>query len=209
MRLDQMIEGNDTVLRHVASEREKNALVVVSPMARQAIKKEILPQLEESINDAADIDDLTEQTKEAIEAGFQAKNPVYTRLISYKSIDQSDSQYLADLLTVMDEWARKTKESLEKKDEKDEKGQNKPEEIKVKVEVESDINVKTDSPDGVEVSVTKPDASEEAEEAAEGEAPEMPYADIPDQKGQTAEREEDVSTGSPAMLLFDLKDLRL
>jgi hypothetical protein len=193
-----MIEGNDSVLKHLASEREKEALLIVSPMARLAIKKEVLPQLEESVNAVGDVDALTKQTKEAIKSAFLAKSPAYTSLVSYKSIDQSDTQYLEDLLHVMDEWSRKTTERLEKDSEKDE--ETKPQEVTVKVEVESDINVKTDtSGPGVEVEVSKPDEPEEAVEEP------MPYTPREEEKIEEQEDE----AGAPAVMFFDLKDLRL
>ena len=106
MRLDQLITGNDTVQKHVASDREKQALLVVSPKARAAVHKEILPQLEEGVTSAKVAEELCESTKEQLDQSFKSKDEVYTRLILYKSIDQSDDQYLRDLKIVMDEWAQ-------------------------------------------------------------------------------------------------------
>jgi len=145
MRLEQLIQGDDSVQQHVASEREKHALEAVSPMARRAIEKEVLPQLDDSVTSAKDIEELAKSTKDDIEAAFKAKSEIYTRLIQYKSIDQSDDQFLDDLMHVMDEWAEKTQKVLEEGKPTD------PGEVKVKVEVESDINVKTEGGDNVEV----------------------------------------------------------
>lgn len=150
MRLDQLISGNDTVQKHVASDREKQALVVVSPMARTAIKREILPQLDDAVTSAKVAAELASSAKAQIEHGFKHKDEVYTRLISYKSIDQSDNQFLRDLLIVMDEWLEKTKSSLNEKTVSTDKG-----EITVKVEVESgsedepeiEIKESSDEPD--------------------------------------------------------------
>ena len=36
--------------------------------------------------------------------------------MSYKSIDQSDSQFLRDLLVVMDEWARSKEQDFKEKE---------------------------------------------------------------------------------------------
>jgi hypothetical protein len=139
MRLEQLITGNDEVQQHVASEREKQALVAVSPMARRAIKLEILPQIEESVISVEAAEELCADTKRAIEAAFSYKNPLYTRLVSHKGIEQGDSQYLADLLLVMDEWLRNTKARLEddkKEDESDEKAESEKQEVEVTVKVE-------------------------------------------------------------------------
>lgn len=150
MRLEQLIEGNDSVQQHVASERQKNALVAVSPMARRAIKQEILPQIEESVLSIESVDDLGDSTKRSIEAAFSYKNEIYTRLISYKGIDQSDNQFLEDLLVVMDEWMRNTKATLKAGD--DEEAAAAPvaekQQVEVTVKVEADpVQVKDTSSD--------------------------------------------------------------
>lgn len=111
MRLGPLISGNDSLQRLVAGGRE--ALLVVSPKARAAIRAEILPQVEDGIFSIESLDELLVSTKQAIDAAFSAKTPIYTRLVSYKSIDQSDSQFLEDLLYVMDEWARHQRSALE------------------------------------------------------------------------------------------------
>lgn len=136
MRLEQLIQGDDSVQRHVASEREKQALVAVSPMARKAIKQEILPQIEESVISVEGAEELCEETKRAIEAAFSYKNELYTRLIQYKGIDQSDTQFCDDLLVVMDEWLRGTKATLRDKDEKDEEMSSSKQQVEVTVKVE-------------------------------------------------------------------------
>lgn len=196
MRLGPLIEGNDTVLKHVASEREKNALVMVSPMAREAIKKEILPQLEESITSVNAIDELAEQTKDAIEVGFQQKSPVYTRLIGYKSIDQSDTQFLQDLLHVMDEWGRKTKETLSQG------GKDGPEEVKVKVQVDTEVKVQTEGEDdNVSVDVKLPQNV-----TLEDQGDDIQESDI--QLKETHD-EPDVAINEAVDLLFDLGLFRM
>jgi hypothetical protein len=150
VRLDQLLEGNDSVQQHVASEREKQALIAVSPMARRAIKQEILPQIEESVISVDSVEEMGNSTKRSIEAAFSYKNEVYTRLISYKGIDQSDPQFLDDLLVVMDEWMRNTKAALEADDDSkdDEKGAPEPQQVEVKVKVEGEpVQVKDTSSD--------------------------------------------------------------
>lgn len=141
MRLGPFISGNDSLQRLVATEREKLGLLVVSPMARLAIEKEVLPQLEDLISDEVDIDELRDATKDEIKTGFNGKSQVYNRLISYKSIDQSDSQFLEDMLHVMDEWAEKTKRVL---DDGDGDRDGKQDEVKVKIHVDSEVAVKVD-----------------------------------------------------------------
>jgi len=141
MRLEQIITGNDEVQQHVASEREKQALVAVSPMARKAIQLEILPQIEESILSVEGAEEMCADTKRAIEAAFSHKNQLYTRLVSHKGIEQGDNQYLTDLLLVMDEWLRNTKahledEEREDEDEDDEKAESEKQEVEVTVKVE-------------------------------------------------------------------------
>jgi hypothetical protein len=162
MRLEQLIQGNDSVRQMVATEREKEALLLVSPYARSAIKKEILPQLEESIGSKSDVKDLHEHVVKDIEEAFRLKNPTYTGLIKYKSIDQSDAQFLTDLIAVMDEWQRKTEESLSSgSSESTDSAAPAPgvQEVKVKLEVESDVDVKVkpQNTDAVKVEVKKPE----------------------------------------------------
>jgi hypothetical protein len=136
MRLDQFIQGNDVVQQHVAAERGKQALTAVSPMARRAIGLEIIPQIEESVTSVEVAEELCESTKRSIEAAFSYKNEIYTRLISYKSIDQSDQQYLEDCLIVMDEWLRSTKSSLHG-GEKEESPSAEKQQVEVTIKVES------------------------------------------------------------------------
>jgi hypothetical protein len=136
VRLEQLIQGDDSVQQHVASEREKQGLLAVSPMARKAIKQEILPQIEESVISVEGAEDLCAETKQAIEAAFSYKNQLYTRLIQYKGIEQSDSQFCSDLLVVMDEWLRKTKATLEDKSESSSSSEKQEVEVTVKVESE-------------------------------------------------------------------------
>jgi len=155
MRLEQFIQGGDSVQQHVASEREKTALLAVSPLARKAIEQEVLPQLDAAVTSVGVIDDLGKTTKEGIEAAFKGKTEIYTRLIQYKSIDQSDEQFLDDLLHVMDEWVTKSKNLL------DDGPPAAPHEMKVKIEVESEVNVKTETGKGVEIEVKDTSSGEE------------------------------------------------
>jgi hypothetical protein len=138
VRLGPLITGNDSLQRLVTADREKQSLLVVSPMARRAIEREVLPQLEHSLTSASAIDELRDSTKSEIQAGFKSKDQIYTRLSGYKSIDQSDSQFLDDLLQVLDEWAESMKRSL-----KDDDG-GKTDEVKVKIHVDSEVAVKVD-----------------------------------------------------------------
>jgi hypothetical protein len=149
VQLGPLIEGNDSVQQHVASEREKQALVAVSPMARRAIQQEIIPQLDESVLSADGVDELGSSAKRSIEAAFSYKNELYTRLIQYKTIDQSDTQFLDDLLIVMDEWVRNTKAVLEAGDDKaDAAPAAETQQVEVKVKVEGDaVQVKDTSSD--------------------------------------------------------------
>ena len=112
MRLGTLITENSSVQEHAKSGQSKTALIALSPYARKAVQQEILPQLEESVLSESMVDELCEETKLAIQAAFSYKNPVYNRLIGYKTIDQSDEQFRDDLLVVMDEWSRATKRAL-------------------------------------------------------------------------------------------------
>lgn len=183
MRLDAHITGNDEVQRLVASEREKRALLAVSPMARKAIKLEVLPQIEESVLSVESAESLCADTKRAIEAAFSYKNPLYTRLISHKGIEQSDSQYLRDLLLVMDEWLRNTRASLERgsKKERPEAGESDKQEVEVTVKVEA-----------------KPEPEPEVQLATE---PELRLEFEPDASPDTGQ----VELGSEPELRFDLE----
>jgi len=149
MHLKDLIEENsakgsqhDQLQRLVAAGREKAAFELVAPEAREAVKEEIVPQIEESVTGIDVLDGLVEQAKGQIVQGFKAKNTTYTRLIRYKSIDQSDAQYETDLLSALGEWERTTRELLISGNEP---GEEKPQEVKVKVEIEgADDVVETD-----------------------------------------------------------------
>lgn len=159
MRLGPLIEGNDAVQQHVAAEREKQALTAVSPLARRAIKSEILPQIEESVISIESAEELCTSTKRSIEAAFSYKNEIYTRLIQYKTIDQSDQQFLGDLLIVMDEWVRGIKARFEA-DSSEDTAKAGPQEIEVTVKVETEtetpVQVK-DTSSGEEIAVNPDD----------------------------------------------------
>ena len=149
MHLKDLIEENskegsqhDQLQRLVASEREKAAFELVAPQAREAVYAEIVPQIEERITSIDVLDGLVEQAKDQIIEGFKSKDPTYTRLIRYKSIDQSDQQYETDLLAAMSEWARTTRETLLAGKEP---GEQDKQEVTVKVEIEgADDVVETD-----------------------------------------------------------------
>lgn len=144
MKLDQLIQGNEVVQRHVAAERQKQALTAVSPMARRAIHLEILPQIEEGITSIDGAEEISKSTKQSIQEAFSFKNEIYTRLISYKSIDQSDQQFLDDLFIVMDEWLRSTKATLEGEQPENRKVEEKPQAVE---KVEITLKVETNTPD--------------------------------------------------------------
>lgn len=166
MRIDQLITGNDEVQQHVASERQKQGLVAVSPMARKAIRLEILPQIEESVFSVKAAEDMCADTKRAIEAAFSYKNPLYTRLISYKGIEQSDGQFLTDLKVVMDEWLRGIKARLE--DEKDEQT-----EAEVVVQESGKAPSSKDQEVNVDVNVNVNGQEQEAKTETSGDAEEI------------------------------------
>lgn len=147
MRLEELIKGNDEVQQHVASEREKKALVAVSPMARKAIRQEILPQIEESVISVESAEDLCDSTKRSIEAAFSFKNEIYNRLIQYKTIDQSDTQFLDDLLLVMDEWLRGTKTRLADNDAEEGAESSETATAPEKQQVEVTVKVETEDSD--------------------------------------------------------------
>lgn len=162
MRLGPLIEGNDAVQQHVAAEREKQALTAVSPMARRAIQQEILPQIEESVISADSAEELCNSTKRSIEAAFSYKNEIYTRLIQYKTIDQSDQQFLSDLLIVMDEWLRSTRAKIDAGDAVedeggDDKGGKQEVEVTVKVEAEPEPVQLKDTSSGEQLEITPGD----------------------------------------------------
>lgn len=158
MHLEAFLKGNDTVLRHFSAERVAAGLVV-SPMARRAIEQEVLPQLDASVTSVAAVSDLLSSAKAEIEDAFKGKTTTYTRLVSYKSIDQSDTQFLEDLLRVLDEWAVRTKSTLADGDEGDD------DEVKLKIHVDNEIAVTVDDADSpVSVEVDTKTASEDETE---------------------------------------------
>lgn len=220
MRIDQLITGNDDVQRHVASDREKQALITVSPMARRAIKLEVLPQIEESVFSVDSAEEMCADTKRAIEAAFSYKNPLYTRLVSYKGIEQSDNQYLADLMVVMDEWLRATKagleEGAEEKDDEDE-DETKAEAAPAGASKDQEVNV------DVNVNVNGQEQNEEDDESTASDEELVEFADqgapAPSNVLKTVEAEDplqlkDTDDGpeidlDDPMSLFGLEDVRL
>jgi len=91
-----------------------------------------------------------------IESAFKNKNQVYTRLIRYKSIDQSDSQFEKDLIAAMGEWQRSTTETLASGEKP---GEEPKQEVTVKVEIDGADKVQTTSETEVELRDT--DTTEE------------------------------------------------
>lgn len=185
MRLGQFITGNDVLQRHVATERQ--ALLVVSLMARKAIEEEVLPQIEPGLTSVADVDAVLASTKQSLVSSFKMKDQTYTRLSGYKSIDQSDTQFLDDLQHVLDEWAVQTKGALAGGEPA------KQDEIKVKIHVDSEVAVKVDKGSMTNVEVeTQPPSGEDA----------------PPFSWHQAEEEEDTSLPSEEDDL-DLNEVRL
>lgn len=105
MRLAAFLRGNTSVRTLVCRQASG---IVVSPHARRALKREVLPQLEESVTSEAAGRELYAMTEESISESFKSKDETYTRLIGYKTIDQSDEQFLEDLIGALRSWARCT-----------------------------------------------------------------------------------------------------
>jgi hypothetical protein len=170
MRIDQLISDNseeggqhDQLQRLVAHGRNKQAeLHLVAPQAREAIHAEIIPQIEEAVTSLDVLNSVTDTMVMEIEAAFKNKNQVYTRLIRYKSIDQSDSQYEKDLIAVMGEWQRSTTATLA---DGDKPGEPAKQEVTVKVEIDGADKVQTTSETEVELRDT--DTTETIEVAPE------------------------------------------
>ena len=70
MRIEQIIRGNDVVQKHVAAKRQKESFLVVSPLARLAITREVVPQLEANLLDQKMIPSLRDGAKTTIESSF-------------------------------------------------------------------------------------------------------------------------------------------
>ena len=131
---------------------------LVAPQAREAITTEIIPQIEEAVTSLETLNAVVDSMVVEIETAFKNKNQVYTRLIRYKSIDQSDSQYAKDLVAVMDEWRRSTSQALA---DGNKPGDDK-QEVTVKVEVENvpvpaEVELRdTDTTETIEVAPESP-----------------------------------------------------
>jgi hypothetical protein len=120
MRLKEFLEDNspmggrhDQLLRWVTASRKKEALELIAPEARHAVGVEVIPQLEDAITNVETLAGLVSTTKGELIHGFKSKNEVYTRLIQYKSIAQSDSQYEEDILAALDEWSEHTQKIIQ------------------------------------------------------------------------------------------------
>jgi len=105
MRLDQLFRSSKY-------ERVRQAFVLVSPTARLAIEQEVIPQIDGLVTSPEVASALCQEVKTALTEAFHRKDETYTRLIRYKSIDQSDSQFKRDLLLSLDEWLEKTLTTL-------------------------------------------------------------------------------------------------
>jgi hypothetical protein len=90
----------------------KATLSIISPNARKAVEDEIVPMLEEQITNADMIAVMEEQALNLVTVAVTQKNESYTRLIRYKSIDQSDTQFFDDVKKSISEWANKMSSSL-------------------------------------------------------------------------------------------------
>jgi len=164
MRLGQLIDSNsgeggqhDQLQRLVAEGRAKQAEIhLIAPQARNAIRAEIIPQIEEAVTSMETLNAVTDTMVVEIESAFKNKNQVYTRLIRYKSIDQSDSQFEKDLIAAMGEWQHSTAQTLA---DGNKPGENK-QEVTLKVEIE---NV----PSPAEVELRDTDTTETIEVAPE------------------------------------------
>lgn len=146
MDLSPLIQGNDSVQQMVASERllTKQAIHLVAPQARDAIEQEIVPQIQPLVSSVEVLNELTVDLQNQIRHGFKVKNQTYTRLIRYKSIDQSDQQYVQDLLESLGDWADKTRTLLLGGGEP---GKEAPQEVKVTVDTttHNSVSVTTNS----------------------------------------------------------------
>jgi len=164
MRLGQLIDSNsgeggqhDQLQRLVANGRAKQAEIhLIAPQAREAIHAEIIPQIEEAVTSMETLNAVTDLMVVEIESAFKNKNQVYTRLIRYKSIDQSDSQFEKDLIAAMGEWQRSTTETLASGEKP---GEEPKQEVTVKVEIDGADKVQTTSETEVELRDT--DTTEE------------------------------------------------
>jgi hypothetical protein len=171
MRLDQIIGTNsdeggqhDQLQRLVAEGRAKQAeMHLIAPQAREAINTEIIPQVEETVTNMETLNAVTDSLVVEIETAFKNKNQVYTRLVRYKSIDQSDSQYAKDLVAVMGEWQRSTAKTLADGDKPGD--ETTKQEVTIKVEIDGADKVQTTSE--TEVGLRDTDTTEDIEVAPE------------------------------------------
>lgn len=144
MDLKSLIEGNNSVQVFVASERDKQALHLIAPESREAIEQTVVPQIEELITSVEVLDALESDLVLQIQEAFKLKNTMYTSLCRYKSIDQSDSQFMEDLIQAFAEWSSQTRESLKTKPpEESEAGVSVVQELAAPAQ---DLEISTDSP---------------------------------------------------------------
>lgn len=99
MILDSLFEEED-------HNSVRKAFTLVSPAARTAVEEELIPQLLPSVEDRESLIKAYQEGIAVVENGFKEKTEAYTRLISYKTLDQSDEQYRKDLLECLREWAK-------------------------------------------------------------------------------------------------------
>lgn len=112
MQLGDFFKNGDKV--------RKATLSIISPNARKAVEDEIVPMLEEHITDAGMVSVMEEQALNLVTVAVSQKNESYTRLIRYKSIDQSDTQFFDDVKKSISEWANKMSSSLMSLDSEEE-----------------------------------------------------------------------------------------
>lgn len=73
----------------------------VSAEARKALQKEILP----NYNPGSPVNSFVEQTATALREALEKKDTLYTRLVRWKAIDQTDASYIDDLVWLLHQWA--------------------------------------------------------------------------------------------------------
>lgn len=146
MDLKSLIQGEDSVQKLVASGSMKEALRLVVPEAREAIEQEVVPLIEDMVTTSEVLRELVEDVQSKISTGFKIKDETYTRLIRYKSIDQSDDQFEKALDDALHDWSLKTRKLL---DNGDSEGSSKPDsqEVTIKIKVEVDNPASGEDPD--------------------------------------------------------------
>jgi hypothetical protein len=115
MDLSAFLSSNDQLQQLLRNEKT-GGVRLVSPEARMALDRELIPQIEELVTDESVLDALLDDISNQIKESFSTKNITYNRLIKYKSIDQSDSQYAEDVLQAFSDWVEKTRSHITQSD---------------------------------------------------------------------------------------------